>query len=267
MGSPSYVPVIPTGRDIDFSGDVGFTGDVAFTGTVLLPATTRFSPTMEGTGPAPTSAMIGVLVEGDTFDRLRVRADGLLEWGPGNAARDTNLYRAAANTLKTDDAFVADGGILLTGATAATDVFTARVTGDAQPQLVINANGRIEFGGGSTAPDVALFRDGSTRLHSVNTFVTEGDLVCDVAGGGVTVREGTNARSGVATLAAGTVTVATTRVTANSRIQLTAQALGTVTAPQALAVTARTAGTSFTIASASNTDTSTVAWFIVEPAT
>jgi len=261
MGSPSYVPVIPTGRDIDFSGDVDFTGTVTLTQGAL------FSPTLEGTGPTATAAMIGVLISGDTFDRLRIRADGLLEWGPGNGARDTNLYRSGANTLKTDDAFVADGGVLLTGATAATDVFTARVTGDAQPQLVINANGRIEFGGGSTAPDVALFRDGSTRLHSVNTFVTEGDLVCDVAGGGVTVREGTNARSGVATLAAGTATVATTRVTANSRIQLTAQTLGTVTAPQALAVTARTAGTSFTITSANNTDTSTVAWFIVEPAT
>jgi len=86
------------------------------------------------------------------------------------------------------------------------------------------------------------------------------------AGGGLAVKEGANARSGVSTLVAGTVVVANTSVTATTRIQLTAQSLGTVTAPKALAVTARTAGTSFTITSADATDTSVVAWFLVEPA-
>lgn len=77
---------------------------------------------------------------------------------------------------------------------------------------------------------------------------------------------GADATMGLATLVAGTVVVATTKVTATSRILLTAQALGTVAAPKAIAVTARTAGTSFTITSADATDTSTVAWEIVEPA-
>jgi hypothetical protein len=54
-------------------------------------------------------------------------------------------------------------------------------------------------------------------------------------------------------------------VTANSRILLTVQSLGTVTAPKAVAVTARTAATSFTITSADNTDTSVVAYEIFEP--
>lgn len=43
------------------------------------------------------------LVGGDAFDRFRQYADGRLEWGPGNAARDTVLYRDAANVLRTDD--------------------------------------------------------------------------------------------------------------------------------------------------------------------
>jgi hypothetical protein len=80
------------------------------------------------------------------------------------------------------------------------------------------------------------------------------------------VESGTDACSGVATLVAGTKVINTSKVTANSRIQLTAQALGTVTVAKPLAVTARTAGTSFTITSADNTDTSIVAWLIVEPA-
>lgn len=93
-----------------------------------------------------------------------------------------------------------------------------------------------------------------------------GDLSLTPAGSGLNVAEGANARAGVATLAAGTKVVATTKVTANSRILLTVQALGTVTAPKAIAVTARTAGTSFTITSEDGTDTSQVAWLIIEPA-
>ncbi len=68
---------------------------------------------------------------------------------------------------------------------------------------------------------------------------------------------------GTATLAAGTVTVATTNVTSSSKIFLTVASLGTVTTPQALYVGTITAGTSFVITSADNTDTSTVNWWII----
>jgi hypothetical protein len=67
---------------------------------------------------------------------------------------------------------------------------------------------------------------------------------------------------GVVTLVAGTAVVTTTAVSATSRIQLTAQTLGTVTAPSALMVSDRTAGTSFTILASQVTDTSVIAWLI-----
>lgn len=51
-------------------------------------------------------------VQSDTVNRLSIEGSGLIEWGPGGSSgRDTNLYRSAANTLKTDDTFVAGGGI------------------------------------------------------------------------------------------------------------------------------------------------------------
>jgi hypothetical protein len=71
-------------------------------------------------------------------------------------------------------------------------------------------------------------------------------------------------RSGTVTLTAGAATVTTSLVTANSQIFLTAQNTGGT--PGTLRVSARTAGTSFTITSSSGTDTSLVAWMIVEPA-
>ncbi len=82
---------------------------------------------------------------------------------------------------------------------------------------------------------------------------------------GLAVTEGANAKMGVATLVGGTVVVNTTAVTANSRIFLTCQALGTVAVPSGYGVSARVAATSFTILASAPTDTSVIAWMIVEP--
>lgn len=100
-------------------------------------------------------------------------------------------------------------------------------------------------------------------LSSAGNLTVYGDLTLGTAGNKLKITEGTNATVGLATLVAGTVTVSTTAVTANSRIfltrQTTAGTLGT-----SVDVTARTAGTSFTITSnGSILDTSTVAWFII----
>jgi hypothetical protein len=96
------------------------------------------------------------------------------------------------------------------------------------------------------------------------TFLTDqGSIGTNTAGFGVTVKEGTNAKMGLATLVAGAVTVATTAVTANSRIFLTAQN-GTTNSGY-LSVSARTAGTSFAIASSNAADVRQIAWIIFEP--
>ncbi len=85
------------------------------------------------------------------------------------------------------------------------------------------------------------------------------------AGKGFFCAEGSNAKMGTATLVGGTVTVSTTAVTATSRIFLTIQTNGgTVGTPY---ISARVAATSFTITSTSGTDTSTLAWILIEPAT
>jgi hypothetical protein len=97
-------------------------------------------------------------------------------------------------------------------------------------------------------------------------FASQGGAAFDAQaiGGGYRTAEGANAKQGVATLVAGTVVVPNTTVTATSRIQLTVQSLGTVVAPSALAVSARTPGTSFTILASQATDTSVVAYEIFE---
>lgn len=163
------------------------------------------------TGLTAAAVVASAIVTGDTFDRWRLQADGRMDWGPGNGARDTNLYRNGVGSLTTDGYFVMGAG---------------------------QSNGNFTAFGG--------------------------DLAVGSAGKGLQIKEGSNARMGTATLVAGTVVVANTSVTANTRIILTSQTSGA--APGALRVSARTAGTSFTITSTSGTDTSVVAYLLLEPA-
>lgn len=107
---------------------------------------------------------------------------------------------------------------------------------------------------------------GLLDLSASTAVNANSDLKITTVGKGLYIKEGANATSGVATLSAGTVVVSTTKVTASSRIYLTVQSLGTVAVATPIAVTARSAGTSFTISSSAVTDTSTVAWLIIEPA-
>lgn len=164
---------------------------------------------------------------------------------------------------------------------AGADTLTVKVTGDSQPRVAIDADGTINLGPGNAALDSSLTRSGVNAISTPGFFAmgsgqsggtfnifgnTPTTLQLGSAGGGLSVKEGANARLGVTTLVAGTSVVANTSVTANTRIILTIQSLGTVAAPKAVAVTARVAGTSFTITSADATDTSVIAWHLIEPA-
>jgi hypothetical protein len=124
---------------------------------------------------------------------------------------------------------------------------------------------------GNTVPAAGVYLP-NTNVVGFATATTaranidaNGQFTISTIGRGLSIAEGSNAKMGTATLSAGTVVVSTTAVTATSRIFLTAQSLGTVTVGQGLAVSARTAATSFTIISTTPTDTSVVAWMIVEP--
>lgn len=120
----------------------------------------------------------------------------------------------------------------------------------------VNASGRIGYLSG----DMYWYTSGAERIR----VTTAGNLLVQTVGAGLRIKEGSNAKQGVATLVAGTVTVANTSVTATSRIQLTGNSDGGT--PGWVRVSARVVGTSFTITSSSAADTGTVAWSIFEPA-
>lgn len=73
------------------------------------------------TNAASGDLAMGVAVSGDTNDRLTVDSNGRLQWGAGNIAVDTNLYRSAANLLKTDDGLIVSLNATVGGAAALGD--------------------------------------------------------------------------------------------------------------------------------------------------
>lgn len=112
--------------------------------------------------------------------------------------------------------------------------------------------------GSGTAPAYFNFNGCTNVTLSGNQQAVTGN-----ASSGVIITNPPSPVAGNAVLVAGTKTVSTPLVTANSVIQLTSQIDGGT--PGWLRVSARTAATSFTITSSSATDTSTVGWQIVEP--
>lgn len=151
-------------------------------------------------------------------------------------------------------------------------------TTGSNPWLVnqaITALGTVTSGGGTVGNTASLYIDGASSATvtganyalyvaaGVSSF--NGDVKLSTVGNGLYIKEGSNATSGLATLAAGTVVVSTTKVTAVSRIYPAGQG-GTITNLGSYSITARTPGTSFTISSSNVLDTNTVAWVIIEPA-
>jgi len=122
-------------------------------------------------------------------------------------------------------------------------------------------------GGNNTITENRITEDGTWAFAALDLSGTGSRVVGNTGGGPdgdrPTVLEGTGASMGVATLTAGTVTVANTAVSATSRIFLTRQAAGGTLGH--LTYT-RDAGVGFTINSSDAADTSTVEYLIVEPA-
>lgn len=141
--------------ELTITPNLGGSGTVVIDGTLDLGATTFSSITV--TGSAGSNAITvndgNVLVEngyvralrgtagnatftagiaGDSGDRIRIEADGRIEWGDGSSsAGDVNLYRDSSTRLKTDDSFESGGSITANGQViAGTTLFGGAVVCD-----------------------------------------------------------------------------------------------------------------------------------------
>ena len=169
----------------------------------------------------------------------------------GTAAARPAAAAANANTAY----FATDTGeVTFSDGAAWHQIGAIQVSTSGTLQVGSNNFGGLQIGNSGTM----LFKE---TLGSRVSF-SGGDLDISSVGHGLQVAEGSNAKQGTATLTAGSVVVANTSVTANSRIFLTPQDGNTV---GSLGISARTTGTSFTIKSSNAADTGVVAYQIFEP--
>ena len=150
--------------------------NLAVVGTTTLTGQLLLNNLLRVTRAATSDSAWETRVTGDTNARHYALADGDLWWGPGNGAADTNLYRDAANVLRTDDALTVAGVLTLanqltqTRASGTDAVRDVRVTGDTQPRFYQVATGQMYWGPGNAAVDTLLYRSG------VGSLVTDGDF-------------------------------------------------------------------------------------------
>ena len=104
------VPRLGVGMDPTGNGLVEY-GTVSGTGVTGILAV----------GDNAANPQFGTFVTGDGFQRFTFLAGGEMKWGSGSVAADTNLYRSAANTLKTDDNFIIASPGAVAGSAATID--------------------------------------------------------------------------------------------------------------------------------------------------
>lgn len=100
-------------------------------------------------------------------------------------------------------------------------------------------------------------------VASTGTISTIGNIIVGTAGNGLQIQSGSNARIGTGTLSGGTLAVANTSVTANTRVFLQDTNAGALTNVGSLTVVT-SAGVGFTVTSTNVLDTSTFNYLLIE---
>lgn len=185
-----------------------------------------------------------------------------LNWAPAVVAGTGLTYTTATRALTLSNLAGDVTGAPQTNTIAAATVTGKLLTGFVSGAGTVAAADSILTAFNKTTGNIALRAPLASPTFTGDVNASTGNVLVSTIGKGLQVKTGTNAKIGTAVLVAGTVTVANTSVTANSRIFLTSQVSGG--APGFLSLGTKTVGASFVINSSSATDTSTVAWLIVE---
>lgn len=176
-------------------------GGIALTINQLAAAAT----VLNAVGADTSSQAFGTRVSGDASGRFAAYTTGLMEWGSGAAARDTNLYRVSADTLKTDDKFVigtpgttAGSAVTIDGTQTLTNktVSGASNTFSAIPNSAITGLGSLATASSVTASQISdattagrnmlTATDVAAQTAILNNFTSALKGLVPASGGGTT---------------------------------------------------------------------------------
>lgn len=103
--------VITTGS---LGGAASFTS-LAVSGTTVLSGALNSTASVNLTGALASTDVLTAKVTGDVQPRAVFNAGGGIDFGPGNGAVDTNLYRGDTNLLQTDSGLTVGGALNVSG--------------------------------------------------------------------------------------------------------------------------------------------------------
>jgi hypothetical protein len=204
----------------------------------------------DGTGPMvsvfDTAASVFTIVDGGTTTvSIAGNSNGLVVDAEGASA--TNFYITSQNTSGVV-ALINNAGNQTAGSLLSLVQDNASTAATA---LTIQQDG--------TGDAISITGNGGVAILTVDTT---GNLIFKKNGTGLSFVEAANGRMGTATLVGGTIAVANTTVTANTRVFISRSTTG---GTEGHLSTTQIASTSFTVNSSSGTDTSTVNWLLIEP--
>jgi hypothetical protein len=182
---------------------------------------------VESHASASTAPAVSTRLTGESVARLVVASNGLLQWSDGANATDVSLQRANANgaqlnpglgintapdvnsRLRISNTTATREGVRVVSTSStqsaahvsteshasagAAPAFSARLTGETQPRLVVSSNGLFSWSDGSAAADATLERGGVGWLKTVGgldvgTFL---DVAGTIDGAGDVYAQGT----------------------------------------------------------------------------
>lgn len=146
-------PVINGGTINTITINNGTLNNSVFTGTTMI------SSELSVVRALATDLAFDSKVTGDTFNRFEERADGKISMGSGALATDVSISREAAGVFRFD------GTVRNYGAATTSDVFQARVVGDTNSRMNMDADGSMSWGpGGAVTQDLFLSRSSAAAM-------------------------------------------------------------------------------------------------------
>jgi hypothetical protein len=139
-------------------------------------------------GDAANALSFSTFVAADAQLRFVFQSDGTMLWGSGAAVSDTNLYRAGANSLQTDDLMTAtlgfrpatnDGAALGAAGTAFSDLFLAEgavINWDSGDATITQTGNVLAVSGADlqvATAGVGTNADSVPTISSTNTFTNK----------------------------------------------------------------------------------------------
>lgn len=169
--------------------------------------------------------------------------------------------QSAAGTATWNDRTTANSGTVANRYLFGIATPTLTATGTSVTDTVAST---VYIGGAPTASTNTTIGTAYALNVAAGDSAFGGNIIATTVGKGLQVKGGTNAKIGSGTLTAGTVTISTTAVTANSRIFLTDTSTGSLVNVGSLVVSTKTVGSGFVVTSTNTLDASTFDWMIVE---